>query len=487
MNQRAKRNILGTAALVLLLAAILAACGQAADSPTVVSTAAAPTATTEPTVEPSATSSPSVTATPEWQSVAGVYVSFQLPPDWQPGSEPVGMGSALEAWTLGIPGVESDQSLSFFELPFDQLEPPDLVTESAITIGGKPGAKWLRSGEGYISYDYYTTGPGDAGSFGIHVTVPAEDPELEAVLDLVAASVAFSDALPTATATSTSAPPTVTPTSQPTLVPTPVACTDAATFIADVTVPDDSQVTANAGFVKTWRIRNSGTCTWDNRYSLVNTGGTLLGASSPSFPLPGTVAPGQTVDLSVSLVAPALDGYYLGEWKLSNPQGTQFGVGASNSPMWVRFWVGPVESGGSIAGFLWADHCFARTEADGNLVVDGHCVVDANGEYRADGMLSPDEGYLGGVTMLLQAGPCATDNPAIQARAVTNQDGYYAFTGLQPGTYCVLMNAAADGNAAVLLPGDWTFPDQGIWYQQITLIGNDQAYPVNFGWDFQLK
>ena len=47
-------------------------------------------------------------------------------------------------------------------------------------------------------------------------------------------------------------------------------------------------------------------------------------------------------------------------------------------------------------------------------------------------------------------------------------------------------DAAADGNAPLLLPGDWTFPARGIWYEQITIQPNDTAFPVNFGWDFQL-
>lgn len=56
--------------------------------------------------------------------------------------------------------------------------------------------KWLRGDEGYVSYDYVTAGSeaaqkGGAGSFGLHVTVAEADPELESVLDMVAASIIF--------------------------------------------------------------------------------------------------------------------------------------------------------------------------------------------------------------------------------------------------------------------------------------------------------
>ncbi|MCA9872728.1 MAG: hypothetical protein KC441_03715, partial [Anaerolineales bacterium] len=70
---------------------------------------------------------------------------------------------------------------------------------------------------------------------------------------------------------------------------------------------------------------------------------------------------------------------------------------------------------------------------------------------------------------------------------VTDASGKYFFGNLQAGTYCVSMNAATPDNAAKLLPGDWTFPARGIWYQGITLSDFDNAYPVNFGWDYQLK
>jgi len=53
--------------------------------------------------------------------------------------------------------------------------------------------------------------------------------------------------------------------------------------------------------------------------------------------------------------------------------------------------------------------------------------------------------------------------------------------------HCVFMNAASAQNAPLLLPGDWTFPSRGIWYQEITLPGSDHCYPVNFGWDYQFK
>jgi uncharacterized protein YraI len=126
-----------------------------------------------------------------WQDITGNYVSYRVPPGWQPVVEEPGEGSVLDQWRLGIPGVEYDQIVAFFAVPFDQLQPADLISTNAFTIGGQPGAKWVRGGGRTISYDYYTSGVGGAGSFGIHVTLPNADPELESCLDGVAASVMF--------------------------------------------------------------------------------------------------------------------------------------------------------------------------------------------------------------------------------------------------------------------------------------------------------
>jgi hypothetical protein len=141
-------------------------------------------------------------------------------------------------------------------------------------------------------------------------------------------------------------PPTATDEASPTTTPTisgspaPVVRCDAAQFLADVTYPDGSLVTRNASFVKIWRIRNVGTCTWTTSYALVFSGGD--GMSAPAaVALPGSVSPGQFIEIPVTMIAPNRDGTYTGYWKLRNASGTLFGIGAqADTAFWVRIRVG---------------------------------------------------------------------------------------------------------------------------------------------------
>ena len=121
-------------------------------------------------------------------------------------------------------------------------------------------------------------------------------------------------------------PPEVaaTPTPVPTGQEQTQGCLDAAAYVADVTIPDDTALAPGEAFVKTWRVSNQGTCTWDSGYSLIFNGGEQMGGPA-SVPLGQVVQPGAEVDVSVSLVAPSAPGSYSGDWLFQNPNGTTFG------------------------------------------------------------------------------------------------------------------------------------------------------------------
>jgi hypothetical protein len=138
--------------------------------------------------------------------------------------------------------------------------------------------------------------------------------------------------LPTATGSLIPTFPVNTPVVQS---PVPVSRCDAASFVTDVSYPDGSVISRGGSFVKTWRIKNVGTCSWTTSYALVFVSGDPLSGPSAAA-LTSNVNPGGTIDLSVSLTAPNKDGSYRGYWKLRNSSNVLFGIGnQANNAFWV--------------------------------------------------------------------------------------------------------------------------------------------------------
>lgn len=92
---------------------------------------------------------------------------------------------------------------------------------------------------------------------------------------------------------------------------------DAATFVADITIPDGSIMAPYQEFEKTWRIRNSGTVPWIGRWLARR--GSHTGHGVPTSPLrvpiPDT-QPGEHVDITVPLTAQPLKGSSQAHWKM---------------------------------------------------------------------------------------------------------------------------------------------------------------------------
>ena len=140
----------------------------------------------------------------------------------------------------------------------------------------------------------------------------------------------------TVVATETSATSTTLPTNTSlpaTPMPTnPPDCTNHATFVADVTLPDNSQVGAGAIFTKTWRVGNLGTCTWGPDYTLIHYSDERMSAPS-SVPL-GITPPGEFLEISVDLRAPNSLGTHRGNFVIKNPAGLIMSLD-EDSRLWV--------------------------------------------------------------------------------------------------------------------------------------------------------
>jgi hypothetical protein len=131
------------------------------------------------------------------------------------------------------------------------------------------------------------------------------------------------------------------PTESPTLLPGGVTATaqlcdyyswDNTTV--DVNIPDGTQMTPGQDFVKTWKIKNAGICTWGAGYKVVYAGYTNQMSGVPQA-ITGVIGPGQEVQISVNFKAPTAAGQYVSAWTLANANGRLFfGLGAK--PLYVK-------------------------------------------------------------------------------------------------------------------------------------------------------
>jgi methionine-rich copper-binding protein CopC len=116
-------------------------------------------------------------------------------------------------------------------------------------------------------------------------------------------------------------PPAATATVKTVPTATPQPCNRAA-FVSE-TIPDDTKFDAGESFTKTWRLKNTGTCTWNSNYKLVFVDGNQMSGPS-SVKLNGFVKPGESVDILVDFKAPTKPGTYTGYWRLQSEDGNKF-------------------------------------------------------------------------------------------------------------------------------------------------------------------
>jgi len=133
---------------------------------------------------------------------------------------------------------------------------------------------------------------------------------------------------------------TVVSTVIPTAVPTSAGCVDSAKFVSDVTIPDNMQIAPETPFTKTWRLKNTGSCTWDSNYLVAYISGTIM-SQQPGYWIVQqgqTVVPGQTADVSVGMTAPVDSGNYASYWGLKKVDGQFMPIqgGANGNSFYVK-------------------------------------------------------------------------------------------------------------------------------------------------------
>ena len=154
-----------------------------------------------------------------------------------------------------------------------------------------------------------------------------------------------------------------------------------ASFVTDVTIPDDTTFLVEKPFTKTWRLKNVGTCTWTAGYKLVFDSGERMSGPETQPLTAVSVAPGEEVDVSVNMIAPAVAGTYKSNWKIKDEKGEVFGL--SSGAFYVQI---KVKRGGLV---VW--HSYKQGDTDNNVVAlqyllrqQGYTNLIADGTFGAE-------------------------------------------------------------------------------------------------------
>ena len=134
-------------------------------------------------------------------------------------------------------------------------------------------------------------------------------------------------------------------------------CNNKIRSIEDVTYPDGSVVAPGATFRKVWKMKNGGTCVWNENYQVTffygddlgyNGSASIVLVGGDNRPTSGTkyqvnrpqrlfVNPEDHVYVSIDLTAPTTPGVYESYYKLRDNLGYEFGFGSyADSAFWVN-------------------------------------------------------------------------------------------------------------------------------------------------------
>ena len=156
--------------------------------------------------------------------------------------------------------------------------------------------------------------------------------------------------------------PTPTPGPTSTAAPPP-ECEDGLSFIQDLTQEGDLK--PGQAFTKAWQVQNTGTCTWNTGYRLVFADGNNMGGEPVA--IARDVAPGETYDLQINLIAPLNPGDHQGFWQMVNGQGVAFGERLQvNIRVVAGPTVTPAPTQTPVAGIIFT--------VDRNAILAGECV-----------------------------------------------------------------------------------------------------------------
>ncbi len=230
----------------------------------------------------------------------------------------------------------------------------------------------------------------------------------------------------------TAAPPPTTPTAaapalapvpaQPAAPAQPASCAQLR-WVADVTIPDGTPIAPGAQFVKTWKVKNNGTCAFSGTLSFIGKGNQMGGASPVTLP---RIDPGQQADISINLTAPAQAGDYQGTWQPRMSDGTTM----ENLTVQIKAQANAPAPIAAVTATPQGQ--LPPTAAPPPTPTTGQICVLAYNDRNGDREQGTDENLLAGVVFTL--------SDASGPRESYTTDGVsepHCFPDLQPGSYPV--------------------------------------------------
>ena len=253
---------------------------------------------------------------------------------------------------------------------------------------------------------------------------------------------------------------------------------DWAQFVTDVTVPDGTKYEPGTAFKKTWRLKNVGTCTWTTSYSLVFDSGEKMGAPA-SINFPASVAPGQTVDLTVDMTAPTASGSYRGYWKFKNASGTLFGIGVTANKSW---WVDIRVTSTAPTGSIVYDFTASAKDATWSSGAGGLSFPGTDGDAKGFALAKDKPKFENGVEASkpgLLFVPQNITNGFVQARypafKVEGGDSFQATIGCESGATTCYVAYRLDYEVGGTIKTFWTFREK---FEGLTYNANISLAPL---------
>lgn len=107
-------------------------------------------------------------------------------------------------------------------------------------------------------------------------------------------------------------------------------CSDSLAFVSDLTIEDGTIVEPGSTLDKRWLVRNTGSCNWEEGYTLRLVAGEEFGAVAEQSLVPARS--GSDATIRIVFTAPDEEGDYRSAWAAYNPDGMSFG-----DPIYIVF------------------------------------------------------------------------------------------------------------------------------------------------------